>query len=163
MEHQDWKLENLNVWVITVSDTRTIENDQSGDLIREKMRQASLTVIGSTIVPDERQIILKSVENALNSDADFVVLTGGTGIASRDITFEAIGSVIEKELPGFGELFRMLSFHEIGSRAMLSRAIAGITGKKAIFCLPGSVKAVALGVEKLIIPNIGHLLWEVRK
>lgn len=163
MEHHDKKLENLGYWVITVSDTRTEEDDHSGNLIKQKMKDAGHALKDSSIVPDDGENIIKAVKNALSSDADVIILTGGTGIASRDVTIEAIGPIFDRELPGFGELFRVLSFHEIGPKAMLSRAVAGISNKKVIFCLPGSVKAVALGLEKLIIPEIGHLLWEVRR
>lgn len=163
MKHHDNILENLGFWVITVSDTRTEENDHSGNTIKEKMIEAGHELTGSIIVPDDGEMILNSVKTALSSDTNVIILTGGTGIASRDVTIGAISPVFDCELSGFGELFRILSFHEIGPKAMLSRAVAGISNKKVIFCLPGSVKAVALGLEKLIIPDLGHILWEVNR
>ncbi len=145
--------------VVTVSDTRTMDDDKSGATASECLVAAGHEVLRREIVKDDRPTITGLVRTAIADDAtDAVVLTGGTGVAPRDVTFEAVGEVLEKPLDGFGELFRSLSYEEIGSAAMLSRAIGGITGRTAVFALPGSTKAVRLGIDKLIGPELGHIL-----
>ena len=164
MGHHDNVLTNLGFRVITVSDTRTEADDLSGALIRTKMASAGHVIRGSVIVPDEVEAISAALRKALEDEGtDLILITGGSGIAPRDVTVEAISPFLEKELPGFGELFRALSYREVGTRAMLSRAHAGISQGKAIFCLPGSKNAVGLSLESLIIPEIGHILWEARR
>lgn len=145
--------------VVTVSDTRTLENDKSGDTANDCLTSAGHEVSRREIVKDELDAIVALVRAGVADPAiDAVILTGGTGIAPRDVTFEAVGGVLEKPLDGFGEIFRALSYEEIGASAMLSRAIGGITGTTAIFALPGSTKAVRLGIDKLIAPELGHIL-----
>ena len=146
--------------VLTVSDTRTESTDASGRYIREALAAHGLSVTGYTIVPDDPSAIRAAIDGFLN-DAEVVLITGGTGISRRDTTFEAIGSILEKSLPGFGEIFRMLSFEEIGPAAMLSRATAGVARGKLVFSMPGSRAAVRLAMEKLILPEIHHLVWEL--
>lgn len=149
--------------VITISDTRTVETDASGKLIRELVERAGHGVVHSEIVPDDSSRIRECVVNfCAQQNCDVVLLTGGTGIAPRDVTYEAVVELLEKRLDGFGELFRMLSYQEIGAAAMLSRAVAGIRSKTAIFCMPGSVAAVRLAMEKLILPQLGHLVALLR-
>ena len=145
--------------VVTVSDTRTHDDDESGATAAECLTAAGHDVARREIVKDDRETIVALVRSAVDDPStDAVVLTGGTGVAPRDVTFEAVRDVLEKPLDGFGEIFRTLSYEEIGSAAMLSRAIGGISGQTAIFALPGSTKAVRLGIDKLMGPELGHIL-----
>jgi len=151
-------VESVACAIITVSDTRTAETDQSGALIRELLVKAGHRVVGYEIVRDEPHLVSERVRLlCANAGCQVVLLTGGTGIASRDSTYEAVSNLLEKRLDGFGELFRMLSYQEIGAAAMLSRATAGVLNGTAVFSMPGSTAAVRLAMEKLIIPQIGHL------
>ncbi|EDX85100.1 hypothetical protein S7335_2799 [Synechococcus sp. PCC 7335] len=144
--------------VITVSDTRDETTDRSGQLMRSQLINSGHTISSYQIVKDEpKQIAALVITLANRLDVQAILLNGGTGIAARDTTFDAITPLLDKELPGFGELFRHLSYLEIGSRAMASRAIAGTRGQTLIFSLPGSTKAVGLALEKLILPELQHL------
>jgi molybdenum cofactor biosynthesis protein B len=144
--------------VVTVSDTRTAADDRSGDLIAELLAAGGHAVAARALVPDEPTAVAAVVrELAARSDVAVVLLTGGTGVAPRDQTPEAIAALLTKELPGFGELFRMLSYQEIGAAAMLSRACAGMIDRTAVFLMPGSTAAVRLAMERLIVPELGHL------
>ncbi|HZG40876.1 MAG TPA: MogA/MoaB family molybdenum cofactor biosynthesis protein [Nodosilinea sp.] len=143
--------------VITVSDSRTVASDRSGQIIQTLLAQAGQQVHDYRIVPDEPDRIA-SLCQTLAPQVDCIILTGGTGIAPRDTTYDAIAALLEKTLPGFGELFRQLSFQEIGSRAMASRAVAGVYQSTLIFSLPGSSKAVTLAMEALILPELSHLV-----
>jgi len=158
--HHGKRIESVACAVITVSDTRTSKTDKSGALIRERLASAGHRVVSYDILPDEPSQVRDRVV-ALCSDVSCqaVLLTGGTGLAPRDTTYEAITAVLEKQLDGFGELFRMLSYQEVGSPAMLSRAIAGVYNSTLVFSMPGSTAAVGLAMDKLIIPQIGHLTW----
>ena len=150
--------------VITVSDTRTPETDSGGDLLAELIAGAGHPLVSREIVRDEASAIRAAAERALaNAECRAVLLTGGTGASPRDVTPEAVRPLLERELPGFGELFRMLSFHEIGPAAMLSRAFAGSCGGKVVFGLPGSPAAIRLALEKLVLPELGHLVGEATK
>jgi molybdenum cofactor biosynthesis protein B len=156
--------ESVRCAVLTVSDTRTPDTDESGGLIRETLRLAMHKVVDYQIVPDEPDRIRAVLENWLDRDDIQAILSnGGTGIASRDTTFDAINGLLEKRIDGFGELFRMLSWQEIGAAAMLSRAVAGVAGGTLIVAMPGSTKAVRLALTKLIIPELGHLIFEINK
>lgn len=152
----------MRCFVLTISDTRTEATDTSGDTIVEALRSAGHEVAGRRIVRDEPDVVREVVVSA-TPEVEVVITTGGTGITSRDSTYEAITSVLDKRLDGFGELFRMLSYEEIGSAAMLSRAVAGTIGRTAVFSLPGSQHAVKLAMEKLIVPEIGHVVRELRR
>ena len=150
--------------VITVSDTRTLETDTGGARIAERLAEAGHPVVSREIVPDDPDAIAEALQKALSRDETAaVILTGGTGVAPRDVTPEAVEPLLERVIPGFGELFRMLSFGDIGSAALLSRALAGITSGRVVFVLPGSRGAVELAMEKLILPEIGHLAAEAVK
>lgn len=150
--------------VVTVSDTRTAETDKSGQIIQQLLVGADHAVGAYTIIKDEPAQIQQQIELlGQNSHLDVVIFNGGTGIAPRDTTYDAIEKLLEKTLPGFGELFRFLSYQEIGSRAIASRAVAGIYQNKLIFSLPGSSNAVRLGMEKLILPELAHLVSQMRK
>lgn len=146
--------------VVTVSDTRTKENDTSGRLLCERIEEAGHTMAAYHLVPDEPDVIRK-LAGELTSMADAVLINGGTGLSRRDRTYEAVSGLLEKELPGFGELFRMLSYEEIGAGAMLSRATAGLYEGTLLFSMPGSTGAVRLAVDALILPELEHLAWEV--
>jgi len=156
--------EDVPTAVITVSDTRTLETDTGGLLVEERLRAAGQTVAGRRVVPDEPRAIAEALEAALvDPGVRAVVLTGGTGIAPRDVTPEAVEPLLERVIPGFGELFRMLSYADIGSAALLSRALAGLARGKVVFVIPGSRGAVGLAMDKLILPELGHLAGEARK
>ncbi len=146
--------------LITISDTRTPANDTSGALMRELLLAAGHTVASYQIVHDQPTQIVAALDAAIAVGAQVVITSGGTGIARRDSTFEALDALLEKRLPGFGEIFRMRSYQEIGAAAMLSRATAGIARGALLFALPGSTNAVRLALEELIIPQLPHLVWE---
>jgi molybdenum cofactor biosynthesis protein B len=155
---------SVTVEVITVSDTRTEATDTSGRVIAELLERAGHRVSGRTILKDEPSDVESAVRRAIGDhEIDVVITTGGTGITSRDSTYEAIDGVLEKRLDGFGELFRMLSYPEIGAAAMLTRATAGLAGGTIVIALPGSEHAVRLGMEKLVLPELGHLVREARR
>ncbi|MBD2293871.1 MogA/MoaB family molybdenum cofactor biosynthesis protein [Anabaena sphaerica FACHB-251] len=148
--------------VITVSDTRNPETDKSGQLIQQLLLTANHVIADYIIIKDEPAQIQQQIEIlGKNVNLDALIFNGGTGIAPRDTTYDAIAKLLEKTLPGFGELFRFLSYQEIGSRAIASRAVAGIYQNKIIFSLPGSSNAVRLGMEKLILPELVHLVKQV--
>ncbi|WP_217597740.1 molybdenum cofactor biosynthesis protein B [Cohnella sp. GbtcB17] len=151
--------------IVTVSDTRTPDTDKSGRLIRELLESHGHEVRRALIVPDEYERIRELLREAEADPAiEAVLLNGGTGIAARDTTYEAVASMLTKEMPGFGEIFRMLSFTEdIGTAAILSRAIAGTMGRTAAFSMPGSTGAVRLAMTRLIIPELGHVMREIYK
>jgi molybdenum cofactor biosynthesis protein B len=147
-----------------VSDSRTLETDTGGALVAELLAAHGHCVVSREIVRDESSAIQVALRAALRREGvDAVVLTGGTGIAPRDVTPESVEPLLERSIPGFGELFRMLSFQEIGSAALLSRALAGLACGRVVFVLPGSRGAVRLAMERLILPELGHLLAEARK
>lgn len=149
---------------ITVSDTRTAADDEGGAVGRGLLEGAGHVVRDYRILQDDPQAVRAAVLGlAGRSDLRAVILSGGTGISPRDRTYEAIASLLERRLDGFGELFRSLSYEEIGAAAMLSRAIAGLVGEKVVFSIPGSTAAVRLALEKLILPELGHLISEIDK
>lgn len=155
----------LNIAVLTVSDTRDKTTDKGGQLLIKYFEDAKHHVKFYDIVTDDYfEIRSKIHEWASSEDLDAIITTGGTGIAYRDVTLEAVNSLYEKEIPGFGEIFRYLSFTEdIGTKAIASRASAGIYRKKLIFSLPGSTGAIKLGMEKIILKEIAHLIYEINK
>ena len=146
--------------IITVSDTRNEETDKSGALIKTLVDETGHSVADYRIVPDEPALIADLLDE-LSTTVEVILLNGGTGISARDNTFEAVSGKLEKTLPGFGEIFRVLSYEEIGPGAMLSRAIAGLYQSTLIFSMPGSSNAVRLAMEKLIAPELSHLVWEI--
>lgn len=150
--------------VLTVSDTRTIETDSSGRAIAELLAASGHTLLARTLVPDDAPAIVRVVTSwTQQAGIRTAIVTGGTGIARRDTTIEALTPLFSKELTGFGEIFRMLSYAEIGAAAMLSRATAGVTGSMAVFLLPGSEAAVRLAMSAIILPQLGHLVRELEK
>lgn len=163
-EHRARGPARVRCFLVTVSDTRTEASDTSGLAARRAVEAAGHEVAGTRIVSDEPAEVTALVLRIGNEGlAEAVILNGGTGIARRDSTYEAIAGLLEKRLDGFGELFRMLSYQEIGPAAMLSRAVGGVVGKMMVFALPGSTGAVKLALEKLILPELGHLVGELRK
>ena len=163
-EHKQNAPPAVRCFVITVSDTRTEVTDASGRAIIDLLTAAGHQVTGRAIVQDEASLVRQTVERQLaSSDVDVIISTGGTGIAARDTTFEAIDALLEKRLPGFGELFRMLSYEQIGSAAIMSRATAGLAAGHVVAALPGSEAAVRLAMEKLLLPELGHLMQQARK
>lgn len=163
-QHREAAPETVRVAVLTISDTRTSETDTGGDVVEETMRGAGHEVVAREIVRDEATSIRTTLVDLLaRPEVDAVVTTGGTGISGRDTTYEVVERMVEKRLDGFGELFRMLSYEEIGAAAILSRALAGAVGTKFVASLPGSRNAVRLGMEKLLVPEIAHIVFELRK
>ena len=163
-QHREAAPETVRVAVLTISDTRTPETDTGGDVVEETMRGAGHEVVAREIVRDEATSIRTTLVDLLTRpEVDAVVTTGGTGISGRDTTYEVVERMVEKRLDGFGELFRMLSYEEIGAAAILSRALAGAVGTKFVASLPGSRNAVRLGMEKLLVPEIAHIVFELRK
>lgn len=164
VEHKAYAPASVACYVLTVSDTRTPETDSGGRAIRELLEGAGHAVVGHAIVRDDPAQVTATVEQQLaEGQARIIVTTGGTGITSRDGTFEAIDGLLEKRLEGFGELFRMLSFEQIGSAAMMSRATAGTAGRTAIFVLPGAPDAVRLAMTRLILPELGHVVQQLNR
>ncbi len=156
--HPDTETIALNCAAITISDTRTSVTDSSGKVIQTLLTKAGHQVPVYTILPDEpSKISAQLAQLGDRVDLNVIIFNGGTGIGARDTTYDAISSLLEKTLPGFGELFRFLSYQEIGSRAMSSRAVAGVYRRKLVFSLPGSTNAVKLALDKLIIPELTHL------
>ena len=163
-KHRESAPEKVRVAVLTVSDTRTPETDTGGDAVQGALEGAGHAVVDRTIVGDDAARIRTALVNALaRADVDAVVTSGGTGISARDNTYEVVDRMIEKRLDGFGEIFRMLSYEEIGAAAIMSRAVAGAVGTKLVASLPGSRNAVRLAMEKLLVPEIAHVVFELRK
>jgi molybdenum cofactor biosynthesis protein B len=161
--HPDSQPVAVHCAIVTISDTRTPETDRSGQLIHELLTQNSHAVVDYTILPDEPALIQGHlIALGQRPELEAVIFNGGTGIAPRDTTYDAIALLLEKILPGFGELFRALSYQEIGSRAIASRAIAGLYQSKLIFSIPGSSGAVQLALEQLILPELIHLTQQVK-
>jgi molybdenum cofactor biosynthesis protein B len=164
VEHKAAAPRSIRCFVLTVSDTRTADTDTSGRAIAELLTAAHHRVTGQAIVkddPDQVRLVIR--EQLAAPDAQVIITTGGTGITSRDSTYEAIAALLEKQLDGFGELFRMLSYEQIGAAAMMSRACAGLAQGRIVVSLPGSEHAVRLAMEKLIIPELGHLVQQASR
>jgi molybdenum cofactor biosynthesis protein B len=163
-KHRESAPETVRVAILTISDTRTPETDTGGDVAEELLVDAGQEVVERRIVRDQVVGIRNNLVDLLaRSDVDAVLTTGGTGISARDTTYEVVERMLEKQLDGFGEIFRMLSYEEIGSAAIMSRALAGSVGSKFVASLPGSRNAVRLAVEKLLVPELAHVVFELRK
>ena len=163
-QHQSDAPPSVRCAVITVSDTRTLENDTGGQTLISYLSGAGHTVTAREIIPDE-PARMRSVLQSLRGreDVDAILMTGGTGVTSRDQTFETVSGLLDKPLPGYGEVFRLLSFQEIGAAAILSRAVGGLLGRKVLLTMPGSPAAVRLAMEKIIVPELSHLVREARR
>lgn len=163
-DHRQRAPRAIRVGILTVSDTRSVEDDESGALIRDLALGAGHTVVEHRVLPDDADAV-RSLLLGWAGDGRFeaLLVCGGTGISGRDTTFEAISAILDRRLDGFGELFRALSFQQIGSAAMLSRALGGIVAGRPIFSMPGSPSAVRLAMEKLILPELGHVVSEASR
>jgi molybdenum cofactor biosynthesis protein B len=161
-EHRQAAVTGVRCAVLTISDTRALDTDVSGRAIVDLLEAAGHQVARRQILRDEPADVRDAVVSQLGG-VDAIITTGGTGITSRDSTYEAIAGLLEKRIDGFGELFRALSYQEIGSAAMLTRAMAGVSRRTAIFILPGSEHAVRLGMTRLILPELGHVVRELRR
>ncbi|HYW78840.1 MAG TPA: molybdenum cofactor biosynthesis protein B [Thermoguttaceae bacterium] len=163
-EHKKEAPQTVQCAVVTVSDTRTLETDSGGQTVVDLLQSAGHEVLVRDIIPDEpepmRQLLITLRDRP---DIDAILMTGGTGLGSRDQTFETVSQLLDKSLPGYGELFRMLSYDQIGPAAMLSRATAGLIGRTVLLTMPGSRAAVQLAMEKIILPELGHLIREARR
>ena len=163
-EHRAGAPTSLNLAVVTVSDTRTVETDTSGALIVELGEAAGHRVVERVIVPDEPGVMRPLLQGfGARGDLHAILMTGGTGISPRDLTYETVSSLLSKPLPGFGELFRMLSYAEIGPACLLSRAVGGLMGPTVVLVMPGSRAAVQLAMNKIILPELPHIVREARK
>jgi len=156
-------LTGIRIAVVTVSDTRTAETDKNGPWLQQQIRELEHRVVDYRIVKDDPPQIEATLQELLGGDAQILLFNGGTGISPRDNTFDVLASRLTKVMPGFGELFRMLSYQQIGAASMLSRAIAGVVDGRVLFSTPGSHGAVQLSWEKLIAPQLAHLAWEVKR
>jgi len=164
VEHRATAPRSIGCWVLTVSDTKTPDTDTSGQLIKKLLTDAGHQIVGSSIVRDEPKDVQRVIREACaNDEVRAVLVTGGTGVTSRDSTYEAIEAMLDKRLPGFGELFRMLSYQEIGAAAMMSRAQLGVHARRIVVSMPGSPNACRLALEKLVIPELSHLVREVSR
>jgi len=163
-EHKQEAPQIVSCAVIIISDSRTEQNDESGKLLKQKLSQNGHRVISYAILKNDSEAIKLKINELLGQkELQVIITSGGTGISHRDVTVETISSILEKNLDGFGELFRSLSYQEIGTASIMSRAIAGVTGGKVIICLPGSLGAVELAIEKIILPEIGHMVREATR
>ena len=164
MEHNAQGPQSVRCAVITVSDSRTLETDTGGKAVIDHLTAAGHSVVQREIIPDDPARMRPLLE-ALGErdDVDAILMTGGTGVTSRDQTFETVTSLLTKPLPGYGEVFRMLSYQDIGPAAILSRATGGLLGRKVLLTMPGSPAAVRLAMEKVIVPELPHLVREARR
>jgi len=154
----------LRCAVATISDTRSLANDTGGQGVVDRLVAAGHEVVAREILPDEPARMVPLLERWRDADdVDAILMTGGTGISSRDQTYETVSQLLTKPLPGYGELFRWLSYQEIGAAAILSRAVGGLLGRKVLLTMPGSPAAVRLAMEKIILPELGHLVREARR
>lgn len=161
--HEYSEINSVNCAIITVSDTRNQDTDISGKISQEMLIKANHKIVYYEIIKDEPHQIKSLLLNlASNEELNCIIFSGGTGISSRDNTYDVISQILEKTLSGFGEIFRYLSYQEIGSRAIASRATAGLYNGKIVFSLPGSQNAVKLALEKLIIPELNHLVDQIK-
>ena len=169
-EHKRGIKKHYRSAVLTISSSRYGEllegktiDDRSGDLIKRMLEDGGHEVVGYDLLPDDILAIEVKVSQLIKSDAEVIISTGGTGLATKDVTLEAVSPMIEKEIVGFGELFRYKSFDEVGSAAVLTRAIAGVINGKLIFCLPGSPNAVELAMSEIILPEIPHIMRHIKE
>lgn len=163
-EHQAQGPQSIRCAVITVSDTRTLETDTGGKTVIDHLTGAGHQVVAREIIPDDparMKLLLQALQT--RDDVDAILMTGGTGITSRDMTYETVSSLLTRPLPGYGEIFRMLSYQDIGPAAILSRAVGGLLGRKVLLTMPGSPAAVKLAMEKIIIPQLPHLMREAKR
>lgn len=159
-QHADAQIGGIRCGVLTISDTRTVETDSGGQLAQRLLHDAGHTITAYAIVRDEPVQVVAQVQEWVAAGCQMIITTGGTGIAKRDTTIDALEPLFVRRLPGFGEIFRMLSFAQVGAAAMLSRATAGTIAQTLVFCVPGSPAAVELAMTQLIVPELRHVVWE---
>jgi len=163
-EHKHHSVQNVACAVLTTSDSRTEKEDESGALIKQRLADAGHTVMHYAILKNDAGIIRQQVSSLLlHRDIRVIITSGGTGLSRRDVTVDTVAPILEKKLEGFGELFRQLTNQEIGTGSIMSRAIAGLANGKVIICIPGSLGAATLAMDKIIIPEIGHLVREATR
>lgn len=163
-EHKKGSPQSVNCAVLIISDSRTEQTDESGKFLKQALSQNGHQVIAYAILKNDSEAIERKIRELLSQDELQVIITsGGTGISHRDVTVETVSSIMEKKLDGFGELFRSLSYQEIGTASIMSRAVAGVIGGKIIICIPGSLGAAKLAIDKIILPEIGHMVREVTR
>jgi len=162
-DHHAHDADAVTIAVVTVSSSRTLDDDPGGDVVESALTEAGHAVVERSLVTDDRVAIADGVTSALEDGADVVVTTGGTGLTADDVTVDAVAPLFDRTVPGFGELFRYVSFEEVGPMAMASRATAGVVADRLVFCLPGSENAARTGSERLVAPAVGHLLGLVRR
>jgi len=163
-EHEKLASASLRVGVMTFTDTRDESSDKSGGILKDMLVAAGHKIAGYRVVREDPELMRQSLNDwLLSEEFDAVVTNGGTGMTARDNTVEVARSLFNKEMEGFGEIFRLISYYQIGAAAMLSRACAGVVGDKMLICLPGSSKAVRLATARLIVPQLPHMVWEVRR
>ncbi|MFA6089366.1 MAG: molybdenum cofactor biosynthesis protein B [Candidatus Woesearchaeota archaeon] len=160
-QHKQDAPKNVECAIITLSDSRTLNDDVSGNIIKSLLEKEKHIIIEHVVIPDEGKLLVKEIKK-LTSKAKVIITTGGTGIAKRDITVDSLEKLFNKKITAFSSIFAKLSYDDIGSSAIMSRATAGIINQTVIFCLPGSPKAVELGVKKLILPEIGHIVKHLK-
>ena len=157
-EHKSRAKTNVGVAVVTLSSSRKLDSDTSGDTIQELLQNQGHTVVARKVIPDDRKVLQATLRSLLkNRKVQAVITTGGTGLTPTDVTIEAVRPMLAKELPGFNALFMLLGYKQVKSAAMLSRALSGTIGNRIIFCLPGSPRACKLAIEELILPELGHI------
>lgn len=162
LDHKEKAKKSVSCFVVTVSDTRTPDDDESGAIIKEKLVGDGHEVAGYRVVADDKKEIRGALGEGMEI-AEAVIFNGGTGVSRRDCAYEVISRALDKKLPGFGELFRALSHEEIGSAAIMSRAVAGVVNGRAVFSIPGSSNAVKLAMDRIILPELAHLVWEANR
>ncbi len=163
-EHEKMAAASLKIGVMTFSDTRSQADDKSGAILQDVLKAGGHTIAAYEVVKEDPDLMMTALQTWLcRPDLDAIVTTGGTGLTARDGTVEVARRLFSKELDGFGELFRLISYQQIGMAAMLSRATAGLASGKMLICLPGSSKAVRLAATRLILPQLPHMLWEIRR
>jgi len=162
-DHHAHDTDGVAVAIVTVSSSRTLDDDPGGDTIESVCEDAGHDVVDRTLAADDTDAIADAVAGAMDGGADVVVTTGGTGLTADDVTVEAVAPLFDRAIPGFGELFRYLSYEDVGPMAMASRATAGVVDDRLVFCLPGSENAARMGSEKLLAPAVDHLLGLVRR
>jgi len=163
-EHLERSRKEVTVAIVVISDSRTPNTDESGKVAADILRKEGHTVAEQLLVGNDRDAITNTLSSLTNrADIDAVLTIGGTGISKRDITVDVLSRLMEKRLDGFGEMFRMMSYKEIGTGALMSRATAGVIGGKVVMCLPGSPEAIKLAVKRIIIPEIGHMVHEATR
>jgi len=164
LDHRTRAPRSVRCFIVTISDTRTDDTDTSGRAIADLLAAAGHQIVGRALVKDDVPAIREVVRRQIaNPDVQAIITTGGTGISSRDSTFEVVSALLDKRLDGFGELFRMMSYEQVGSAAIMSRALAGLAGGTIIASLPGSEAAVRLALERLLVPELGHLVQQAGK